>query len=1374
MNKKFIKLLALACFLFFVFPFTVYGATIYVNSISGDDTTGDGTSENPYKTFHKGYISSTDGDIIDLTGIFTWTDVDETGDTTPAGYTIAKNITIQGQSPDTTIIQAASGPELADRGVLTISSEYSVTINDVTIRYAYKRTNSSGGGINNQGTLNVNRCAIYENHVWHHPSWGGYGGGIRNAGTLTVNDSTINNNFAQSQGGGIVNAYTASGDNVSYITNTTIAFNSTAATVATVGGAGLYIRSGTAYVTNSTISYNVAPDGTGDTTGIDVVSGSTLYIKNSIVAGNKVTVGGADYNVNYSSGNFFDITNSGTMHDNGGNIFGKVNTAYTGVSFAATSWYDLYGNGAGNDIFTLHNTATTGSLYLDTVLADNGTLYGNNTLAITNGLSVAVDQGLATANGPVSIPSNDARGASRNGSIDIGAYEYDGGLSVSEPTVQASNIIFSSVQYNQMTIDWTNGDGSKRVVFVKQANTGTAVPVDLTAYTANTVFGSGTQIGTSGWYSVYNDTGTSVTITGLAESTDYIVQIFEYNGTIGYQDYLISTDSNNPKVQATVTLEAPTVQASSVIFPSVSSTQMTVEWSNGNGAKRTVFVKTGSSGIASPLNETTYTANTIFGSGTQIGSTGWYAVYNDTGTSVTVNGLLAATTYQVHVVEYNGSSGEELYLTDSATNNPNNQRTNDAPTGEDFETGDFSANAWSFGGTATNYEWTISSSEKNSGSYSAQAGAFNEHSRTSYMEITLDIAEPGNITYYRKVSSESNYDYFRFYIDGVLKESISGSGSWGQSSYVVDAGTRTFKWEYYKDGSVNHYSDTVWIDDIVFPEIVVESYSLEYTAGENGTIEGSTTQAVESGGSGTAITAVPNFGYSFVRWSDDSTENPRTDINVTENITVEAIFALISSVSNVSAEPSSNEATITWNSSVGSSSKVFYGLTINLVFQTEKELNNTTSHSVTLSDLVPCTRYYYQAQSEDEHEITATSTIASFQTTGCETGTEIENGTEETIDETLGGELELINNSSLAKLIIPNNYANKQAAFQINRLGVSGITAPTDTELIDENVFKLVAIATSDGEQITVFDNDLTFIIACDSSVTDVFNEDTLDVYRYNDGTGLWEPLGCELNKSNRTLTCTISSFSVYGVFGAFKSVSSVVSSRSTGSSAQNQVSNLIAMGNYEHALQIMKEYPRLFSEAEIETISKEKTEKDKPAEEKSVFSFYRNLTVGSTGEDVKELQKFLNANNFLISSTGSGSPGQETAYFGELTRNALARFQEVNNIHPPQGYFGPITRNFISGVEGEITVQVPIETESGKFNRNLTVASTGEDVKELQRFLNENGFAVSSSGPGSFGNETTYFGELTKNALAKFQEDNNISPALGYFGPITRGFVNK
>lgn len=70
------------------------------------------------------------------------------------------------------------------------------------------------------------------------------------------------------------------------------------------------------------------------------------------------------------------------------------------------------------------------------------------------------------------------------------------------------------------------------------------------------------------------------------------------------------------------------------------------------------------------------------------------------------------------------------------------------------------------------------------------------------------------------------------------------------------------------------------------------SYALIYLAGENGVLEGPASQVVAAGGNGLPVTAVAYDGYHFAGWSDGVTDNPRTDINVTANITVTANFAV--------------------------------------------------------------------------------------------------------------------------------------------------------------------------------------------------------------------------------------------------------------------------------------------------------------------------------------------------------------------------------------------------------------------------------------------------------------------------------------------------
>ncbi|MCD6162890.1 MAG: carboxypeptidase regulatory-like domain-containing protein [candidate division Zixibacteria bacterium] len=135
------------------------------------------------------------------------------------------------------------------------------------------------------------------------------------------------------------------------------------------------------------------------------------------------------------------------------------------------------------------------------------------------------------------------------------------------------------------------------------------------------------------------------------------------------------------------------------------------------------------------------------------------------------------------------------------------------PTIEDFETGDFSSFDWQMGGNAN---WIIVASDVYEGSYSAKSGDISD-GQTSTIEIDYNVSSPDTISFHFKVSSENNYDYLKFYIDGYLQDEWSGEDDWTEAGFSVSAGERNFKWEYFKDGSVSNGSDCAWIDYITFP-----------------------------------------------------------------------------------------------------------------------------------------------------------------------------------------------------------------------------------------------------------------------------------------------------------------------------------------------------------------------------------------------------------------------------------------------------------------------------------------------------------------------------------------------------------------------------
>ena len=108
---------------------------------------------------------------------------------------------------------------------------------------------------------------------------------------------------------------------------------------------------------------------------------------------------------------------------------------------------------------------------------------------------------------------------------------------------------------------------------------------------------------------------------------------------------------------------------------------------------------------------------------------------------------------------------------------------------------------------------------------------------------------------------------------------------------VPDTGYHFVNWS--DASTANPRTDTnVTANITVTASFAINTYTLTYTAGANGSISGTSPQTVNYGASGTAVTAVPDTGYHFVNWSDASTANPRTDTNVTANITVTANFAI--------------------------------------------------------------------------------------------------------------------------------------------------------------------------------------------------------------------------------------------------------------------------------------------------------------------------------------------------------------------------------------------------------------------------------------------------------------------------------------------------
>jgi len=178
-----------------------------------------------------------------------------------------------------------------------------------------------------------------------------------------------------------------------------------------------------------------------------------------------------------------------------------------------------------------------------------------------------------------------------------------------------------------------------------------------------------------------------------------------------------------------------------------------------------------------------------------------------------------------------------------------------------------------------------------------------------------------------------------------------------------------------------------------------------------------------------------------------------------------------------------------------------------------------------------------------------------------------------------------------------------------------------------------------------------------------------------------------------------------------------------------------------------------------------------------------QNLTLGSSGDDVKVMQE-------LLLQEGVYPAGLITGFFGELTRSAVIRFQEkyADEILVPvglmrgSGFAGSATRKKINKLlGGEVSappvtsVLPPGQAVRILIGRDLAIGSSGDDVRTLQELLLKEGVYPA-------GLITGFFGELTRSAVIRFQEkyaDEILVPAglmrgSGFAGSMTRKKLNN
>jgi endonuclease G len=339
-------------------------------------------------------------------------------------------------------------------------------------------------------------------------------------------------------------------------------------------------------------SANMANDGGGkyqfsnDALWSAVPAGTLIVLRNNNSAAD-VMVGSGDFNIDVGLQNPTYFSSLGGTFDIATTEMVMIKTGASGAAGVTGSIHALAGGTAGTQFTNaptpkLRATGTSGTGQF--IFANNST----QSLADFNGTDAT-----GAATGLTFGSGNNA-----NNTAYINSLRVTG--PAAEPTVQASNVAFSSVGATSLTVSWTNGNGASRLVLAKQGSPVDAAPADGTAYTASATFGAGSELSPTnapvsrtvapgrrtspvavslrgvtttttassalsasasktgalaaaaggGNFVVFAGTGNSVNVTGLQPSTTYYFAVFEFNGFGAGTNYLTTNPATGSQMTA--------------------------------------------------------------------------------------------------------------------------------------------------------------------------------------------------------------------------------------------------------------------------------------------------------------------------------------------------------------------------------------------------------------------------------------------------------------------------------------------------------------------------------------------------------------------------------------------------------------------------------------------------------------------------------------------------------------------------------------------------------------------------------------------------------------------------------------------------------
>ena len=538
------------------------------------------------------------------------------------------------------------------------------------------------------------------------------------------------------------------------------------------------------------------------------------------------------------------------------------------------------------------------------------------------------------------------------------------------------------------------------------------------------------------------------------------------------------------------------------------------------------------------------------------------------------------------------------------------------------------------------------------------------------------------------------------------------------------------------------------------------TYTLNYASGPNGSLVGAASQSLDAGSDGSAVTAVPDVHYHFVSWSDASTTNPRTDTNVTSDISVTSTFAIDtrtltyiagahgsisgaspqtvdygSSGSQVTAVPDANSHFTSWSDGVLTSSRT--------------DANVVADQTVTANFALDTLTLSYSA---DAHGSVSTSTqVVDFGSDGSsvsalpDVGFHFLQWSDLRIDNPRT-DLNVTANLSVSAAFEPDPISG---SVRSGGGGGGGSPEVAAAPLMRSTPLALIL------DHIESLQNGLAKVWLKLNADPNTVRGYGLSINANDLGPLLsYHPLvSLVVKTTQRIITIYGRYYSTTGQASALLSLDVDLGSLPPGAPSPS----------------IPPSSPPPISITPTKPPSQSPGSVDTPTSAPlcPVTFFYRDLKSGSSGNDVKQLQIFLNTHGFTLGSSGFGSRGRETTTYDGRTSKALKLFQTAHKF-PANGIFAGVTRSLVQSLVPRIICPIPL-----KFPRDLRLGMSGEDVQRLQIFLNTHGYLIAISGPGSKGAESTSFSRRTEAALKLFQRANGFSPD-GILEDGTRARLNE